>query len=236
MTGDDHGNGGTAGASTSTRRSARPAARSPTGSACAAPPTSTRTRRLTDSQAAAYEADGFEVALHVTTDCADCRRPQSLETLLHDQLAEFAADYPEPRRRRRPTAPTASPGATGRRSRRSSSQHGIRLDTNYYYWPAELGPGPPGHVHRLGDADALRRPRRLDDRRLPGGDPDDRRVGAVLPVHDRRAARQGARRRGLLRRLHRQHAHRQRLARRARTRSSPRRRRAACRSSPRARC
>ena len=41
---------------------------------------------------------------------------------------------PEPAGRS-PTARTASRGATGRRSRRSSSDHGIRLDTNYYYWP-----------------------------------------------------------------------------------------------------
>ena len=48
MTGDDHSPatpGGTAGASTATRRSARPAARSPTGSACARRRTSIRTRR-----------------------------------------------------------------------------------------------------------------------------------------------------------------------------------------------
>ena len=35
--------------------------------------------------------------------------------------------------------------------------------------------------------------------------------GQTLPVHDRHAARQGARLRGLLRRVHRQHAHRQRV-------------------------
>ena len=42
----------------------------------------------------------------------------------------------------------------------------------------ELDPGPPRHVHRLGDADALRRHRRHDDRRLPGHHADDRRVAA----------------------------------------------------------
>ena len=47
-----------------------------------------------------------------------------------------------------------------------------------------LDPGPPGDVHRLGDADALRRPQRLDDRRLPGGHPDDRRVGSERSRQD----------------------------------------------------
>ena len=51
MTGDDHGHGGTSGSSTATRRRARPAARSPTGSACASPPTSIPARRITDAQA-----------------------------------------------------------------------------------------------------------------------------------------------------------------------------------------
>ena len=46
MTGDDHGNGGTAGRFDAVqRRAARPAARWPTGSACAARRTSTRRRR-----------------------------------------------------------------------------------------------------------------------------------------------------------------------------------------------
>ncbi len=76
-----------------------------------------------------------------------------------------------------------------------------------------LDPGPPGNVHRLGDADALRRPQRLDDRRLPGGHPDDGRVGSDVPHEHRHAAQQRARPAGLLRRLHGEHAHRQRLER-----------------------
>ena len=52
--------------------------------------------------------------------------------------------------------------------------------------------------------------------------------GQTYPVHGQHAARPRARRAGLLRRVHRQHAHRRRERTRARTRSSPRRRRAAC--------
>ena len=46
----------------------------------------------------------------------------------------------------------------GDRARSSSSQHGIRLDTNYYYWPGGCVQNTAGHVHRLGLPDALRRP------------------------------------------------------------------------------
>ena len=49
---------------------------------------------LSDAQAAAYEAAGFEVALHVNTDCANWT-PSSLEGFYSDQLATFAAKYAE---------------------------------------------------------------------------------------------------------------------------------------------
>ncbi len=68
--------------------------------------------------------------------------------------------------------------------------------------------GQAGNVHRIRNADAIRRSERLTDQRLPGDDPDDRRVGSVLPGDDQRPARRRAGTKGLLRRLHRQHAHR----------------------------
>ena len=114
--------------------------------------------------------------------------------------------------------------------------NGIRLDTNYYYWPGTWVQDRPGLFTGSGMPHALRRHGRLDDRRLPGDDADDRRVGHDDPDAHRRAARPRARARGLLRRVHGQHAHRHGGSRRAPTRSSRRRRRAACRSSRRARC
>ena len=86
--------------------------------------------------------------------------------------------------------------------------HGIRFDTNYYYWPDTVGQRRAGHVHRFGHADAVREARRHDDRRLSGDDADDRRIGPDLSVHHRHAARSRARARGLLRRVRREHAHR----------------------------
>ena len=101
---------------------------------------------------------------------------------------------------------------------------------------AGLGPGRAGHVHRLGHADALRRHRRVDDRRLPGDDADDRRVRAD-------ATRSRSTRCSTARSAPRATTARSTRtctptpsARRAPTRSSPRPRRAACPWSPRSRC
>ena len=99
---------------------------------------------ISDAAAAAYEAQGFEIGVHVNTDCADWT-PSSLEGFYSDQLAAASRRTSRASPRRPPTAPTASPGATGRRSRRSSSPTGIRLDTNYYYWPAAWVQDRPGY-------------------------------------------------------------------------------------------
>ena len=86
---------------------------------------------------------------------------------------------------------------------------------------------------RFGHADAVRAHRRHDDRRLPGGDADDRRVRSDVAVHDRHAARPGARTGGLLRVLRRQHAHRRGGRAKAPMPSSRRRSPGRCRSSRR---
>jgi subtilase family serine protease len=142
MTGDDHANGGTAG-----RFDAYKAA-SPAGCSVADWDCIRSTSYiypnapLTDSQAVGYEADGFEVALHVTTGC-DNFTPSSLETDFADQLAAFTAKYG-----------SVSPPATNRTHcipwsdwsthPKTELAHGIRLDTNYYYWPPAWIADRPG--------------------------------------------------------------------------------------------
>ncbi len=158
MTGDDHGERRhrrplRRGA----RRPARPAAPSPNWECVRSTSYVYASTPLTDAQAATYNAQGFEVGLHVTTDCADWT-PSSLDDFYSSQLDDWHAKYPEP------AGPGDEPhalhrGATTPPSRRSSSQHGIRFDTNYYYWPGSLDPGPARPVHRLRVPDALRRPR-----------------------------------------------------------------------------
>ena len=97
---------------------------------------------LSDAQAAAYEAAGFEVALHVNTDCANWT-PSSLEGFYSDQLGAFAAKY------------TSVPAPATNRTHciawsdyttqpQVELAHGIRLDTNYYYWPPGWIQNRPG--------------------------------------------------------------------------------------------
>ncbi len=85
MTGDDHGNNGTAGRF-DYFKSKDPARCSVANWECVRgtsyiyPSTP-----LTNAQAAAYNADGFEVGLHVNTNCADFT-PASLESFYADQI------------------------------------------------------------------------------------------------------------------------------------------------------
>jgi Domain of unknown function (DUF4082)/Bacterial Ig-like domain/Glycosyl hydrolases family 16 len=142
MTGDDHGIGGTAG------RFDQYLAASPAGCSVADWHCIRSTSYiypgspLTDAQAAAYVAQGFEVALHVTTGCADWT-PASLRSFYSDQLSTFAADYP-----------SVPPPATNRTHCIAWSdyatqpqveiENGIRLDTSYYYWPPSWLADRPG--------------------------------------------------------------------------------------------
>jgi N,N-dimethylformamidase beta subunit-like protein/uncharacterized protein DUF4082/Big-like domain-containing protein/K319-like protein/purple acid phosphatase-like protein len=142
MTGDDHGNGGTAG-----RFDAQLGA-SPSGCSVADWECVRSTSYvypgtpLTDAQAQSYTSQGFEVGLHVTTGCADWTR-SSLDATYTSQLTQWHAQFP---------------GLNGPVSERThcivesdySSQpkveltHGIRLDTNYYYWPPNWVNDKPG--------------------------------------------------------------------------------------------
>lgn len=142
MTGDDHAGGGTSG------RFDVYKANSPVG--CSVPdwecirstsyiyPGSP----LTNSQATAYTADGFEVALHVNTDCHDWT-PDSLESSYSSQLASWKSLYP------------GLPSPTTNRTHcvvwsdyvtqaQVELKHGIRLDTNYYYYPPKWMSNRPG--------------------------------------------------------------------------------------------
>src|SRR5207244_108226 len=97
---------------------------------------------FTNTQAAAYASEGFEVALHVTTNCADYT-PATFETFVTDQLATFRAKY------------TSVPAPVTNRTHciawsdyvsqpKIELNHGIRFDTNYYYWPGTWVQDRPG--------------------------------------------------------------------------------------------
>ncbi|MCP3141490.1 DUF4082 domain-containing protein [Pyxidicoccus xibeiensis] len=89
---------------------------------------------LTATQAAGYAAQGFEYALHVNTNCADYTAATLDPNFFTPQLGSFVSSYPGV------PAPTTnrthciafSDWAT---QPKVSLRHGIRMDTNYYYWP-----------------------------------------------------------------------------------------------------
>ena len=142
MTGDDHGNGGTAG------RFDQFKALGPSncsvanwecvrGTSYVYPSTP-----LTDAQVAQYTADGFEVGLHVTTDCADFTA-SSLQGTYDQQVPEWLAKFPSggPLRTQRHHCIVWSDWSSGAQVQLSK---GMRLDTSYYFWPPSWVADVPG--------------------------------------------------------------------------------------------
>ena len=144
MTGDDHGHDGTPG------RFDQYAAISPPGCSVADWECVRSTSFVfpdpagvvTDGEAAAYNAAGFEIGLHVNTDCADYTRAQ-LEAFFQVQMAEFRSLFP------------SLPAAISHRAHciawsgyttmaEVEAEYGIRMDANYYYWPGEWVADRPG--------------------------------------------------------------------------------------------
>ena len=142
MSGDDHGNGGTAG------RFDQFKAASPVGCSlanweCIRGTSYIYTSTLlSDAQAAQYNADGFEISLHINTGCADFTRA-SLETNYAQQLADWKAKYlslPAPVTQRHHCIVWSdwSSGAE------VEFANGMRLDTSYYFWPPSWVNNVPG--------------------------------------------------------------------------------------------
>jgi hypothetical protein len=133
MTGDDHSFGGTAGRFDQYKAMDTPGC-SVADWECIRSTSYIYTRApLTDQQAAAYTADGFEVGLHVDTNCADWS-PATLSAFYTNQLNEWRAKF------------TSLPSPSTNRTHcvvwsdyvtqaKVALANGIRLDTNYYYYP-----------------------------------------------------------------------------------------------------
>jgi hypothetical protein len=140
MTGDDHANGGTAG------RFDRFKALSPAGCSVANWECVRGTSYiypgtpLTNQKAAQYDADGFEVGLHVNTSCDDFTAT-SLDSTYASQLSQWQTKYsslPAPITQRHHCI-VWSDWSTGAQTQ---AKYGMRLDTSYYFWP-------PGWVNNV---------------------------------------------------------------------------------------
>ncbi|MFL6072113.1 MAG: DUF4082 domain-containing protein [Mycobacteriales bacterium] len=99
---------------------------------------------LTDAQARAYHQQGFEVGLHPQSDCANWT-PTTLENSYATQLAEWAQKYydlPMPTTARYHCIAYSDWDSQPK----TELRHGIRLDANYYYWPAAWVKDRPGFM------------------------------------------------------------------------------------------
>ena len=142
MTGDDHATGGTAG------RFDHYIALSPLNASVddwqAIRSTSYiyPNTPLTDAQAAAYNAAGFEICLHLNTGGVDYT-PDSLHTQFTNQLSQFTRIFASlpPMVTLRIHCITWSSYTT---LPEEELRLGIRLDTSYYYWPSNWVGDRPG--------------------------------------------------------------------------------------------
>ncbi|MGE5570031.1 MAG: DUF4082 domain-containing protein [Rhodospirillales bacterium] len=133
MTGDDHASGGTPGRFDSFIQ------RSPAGCSVANWECVRATSYvfphtpLSNSQAAAYNAQGFEIGVHFDTGCSDFT-PASLQSVFASQLQSWSAAFPSlpPPRTNRTHCIVWSDWAT---HAEVELANGIRLDANYYHWP-----------------------------------------------------------------------------------------------------
>lgn len=138
MTGDDHGNNGTTGRF-NIYRSLGPNSAEDVANWKAVRGTSyIFLKTITNEAAAAFEAQGFEVALHLKTGLSPdgCQNytPAIYETNISEQLDSFARVYPG--------VPAPSTNRTHciafsdwATQPKQEALHGVRLDANYYYWP-----------------------------------------------------------------------------------------------------
>ena len=142
MTGDDHGNGGTAG------RFDQYMALSPTNGSVDDWETIRSTSYvfpgtpLANAQAVAYNAAGFEIGLHLNTGCANYTR-ESLDALFVQQLNQWKTVYsniPSPTTLRIHCVAWSGYTTTPE----VEFLHGIRLDVNYYYYPSNWVANRPG--------------------------------------------------------------------------------------------
>ena len=85
---------------------------------------------------------GFEIGVHITTDCSDWT-PSSLAANFTTQLQQFASKYPS---LPAPVTNRTHCIAWSDWATKASVElaNGIRLDTNYYYWPPAWIQNRPG--------------------------------------------------------------------------------------------
>jgi VCBS repeat-containing protein len=142
MTGDDHGNGGTAGRFEIYKSASTPGCNVANWECIRSTSYMYPGTPLTQAQASSYDSQGFELSLHVNTGCSDFT-PTSLQNNYTSQLSDWQSDWPNV------PAPTTLRTHCIAWSDWSSQpktklSHGIRFDVDYYYWPPAWLQDRPG--------------------------------------------------------------------------------------------
>jgi hypothetical protein len=142
MTGDDHAHNGTTGQFDRFKAASAPGCSVADWECVRATSYVYPDTPISDAAASQYEAEGFELALHVNTGCANFTRT-ALDAFFDGQLATFSDVWPSvaPPRTNRTHCIAYSDWAS---TPKSELAHGIRLDTNYYYWPQSWVLDRPG--------------------------------------------------------------------------------------------
>ncbi|HEX7286052.1 MAG TPA: MBG domain-containing protein [Candidatus Angelobacter sp.] len=148
MTGDDHGNGGTAGR-WDQYIAASPANCSVDNWECVRSTSYVYSDvPMSRQKAQQYSSQGFELALHLLTECVDLT-PGLLQSSFTNQLAAFATTWPA-----MPAPQTSRTHCVLWNDYDTVPQvelaHGIRFDSNYYYWPGTWILGRPGFMNGSG--------------------------------------------------------------------------------------
>ncbi len=142
MTGDDHGGNGTTG------RFQHYQELSPEGCSvadweCIRSTTYLYTFTPLDDEAAAFTADGFDVELHVDTGCSDFT-PATLDGFYTSQISDWVAKYfslPVPSSTRMHCVVWSDWASEPK----TEANHGMRLDTTYYFFPGNWVQDRPGY-------------------------------------------------------------------------------------------
>ncbi len=149
MTGDDHGNAGTIGRF-NTYLSQSPAGCNLANWECIRASSYIFTSApITNAQAVSFNSQGFEIGLHVNTGCGPWLTTSNLIQDYSLQLADFHATLP------------GLPAQSSMRTHcvewddwatqpKTKLANGIRLDTDYYYYPSNFVNNRPGYFNGTG--------------------------------------------------------------------------------------
>jgi hypothetical protein len=142
MSGDDHGHGGTIGQFDTFKADSAAGCSVADWQCVRATSYVYSNTPITSAQAQAYQSEGFEIAPHLSTNCADFT-PQSLQDAWDAQLPDFLASWPKlaaPRTNRTHCIAWSDWASEPK----VELANGVRLDLNYYYWPAAWVQDRPG--------------------------------------------------------------------------------------------